>query len=383
MGNLLRVSTIIFFLSCTSSSYAQKPTIQDCLGAIPICTEVYVEINAPTGSGNYSNEINGFNDGGISCLDDERNSIWYTFTVNKSGNFGFILTPNEPSDDYDWALFDITDATCAEIFHNINLQVSCNAAGSDISDNRCNGPTGADGRSNFSNQGGGCDAEIPDAQAGKTGHNALVPAETNSTYVLLVSNWTGSKNGYKIDFSPSGDLGIFDNQPPEIEQIKSPQDCDTDDMLVEFTENIQISSISGKNFSLTGPDGDHRVIVNSTAQNIEGDYDRIFQLSFEPVISQSGLYKLTWITDKTNDILDLCGNPIQITPDLTFDISSTDLVPLILLVIPFFVLALVWFWTSVVIRWIPMNGQMVRLYPTSPSQRRECILQRCVINVVR
>lgn len=327
MNSLVSISLIAFFTIITVTLKAQKPTIQDCLGAIPICTEVYVEKNAPIGSGNYRNEIFGANDGGISCMDDERNSIWYTFTVNKSGNFGFVLTPNDPSDDYDWALIDITNATCDDIYHNIDLQISCNAAGSDQGDDRCNGPTGADGRSSFSNQGGGCGADVPTALSGKTAHNALVPVLRNSTYVLLVSNWNSSKNGYEIDFGPSDDLGIFDNEPPEIQNLKKPKNCDTEGMLIDFTENIQISSISGRNFNLTGPDGDHRVMISSQAQDIEGEYDRSFKLSFDPKISKPGMYKLHWITNKMTEILDLCGNPLQNTPDVTFEISDTRLLP--------------------------------------------------------
>ncbi|NND35336.1 MAG: hypothetical protein HKN76_22295, partial [Saprospiraceae bacterium] len=125
---------------------AQIPTIQDCLGAIPICTGIYTESKAPTGSGNYPSEINGTGNGGISCMDAEVSSIWYTFTVNKTGKFGFILTPNDPNDDYDWALFNITNATCSQIFHDIALQVSCNAAGGET----CHGNTGADGKTTYS-----------------------------------------------------------------------------------------------------------------------------------------------------------------------------------------------------------------------------------------
>ena len=167
----------------------------------------------------------------------------------------------------------------------------------------------------------------PDALSGKTPHNALVPVVRNSTYVLLVSNWTGSKNGYKIDFSPSGDLGIFDNAPPEIQKIISPRNCHAGEMLIDFTENIQISSISGSNFSLTGPGGEHRVILSSLAQNVEGEYDRSFRLTFDPIISEPGSYHLKWITDKMTDILDLCGNPIQNTPDTTSEITETRLMP--------------------------------------------------------
>ncbi|MBX2870713.1 MAG: hypothetical protein KTR30_01395, partial [Saprospiraceae bacterium] len=119
----------------------QTPTVQDCLGAIPVCQEVYSEMNSPSGDGNFNNEINT----SISCTAGELNSIWYTFTVNEAGFLGFVITPNDANDDYDWALFNITGRQCSDIKSDPSLQVSCNAAGGP----GCNGPTGANGGSSF------------------------------------------------------------------------------------------------------------------------------------------------------------------------------------------------------------------------------------------
>lgn len=302
---------------------AQQPTSQDCLGAIPICTEIYEEKDAPVGSGNYTNEIFGSNDGGICCMDDERNSIWYTFTVNKSGDFGFLLTPNDPNDDYDWALFNITNASCADIRRDIALQVSCNAAGGDS----CNGLTGADGSSRFSNQGGGCSFNPPDVFSGFSALNDLIPVEKGNIYVLVVSNWTGSTNGYKIDFSASGDLGIFDNESPLITDVTVPSDCDTDSLLLEFSENIQLPSITSRNFLLHGPAQEHEVIVSSLAHRVKGDYDHSFNLKFDPPINQPGSYTLEILVDGTNDLLDLCGNPLRETQSIVFDLVNVEIPP--------------------------------------------------------
>jgi len=79
---------------------AQVPTNQDCLGAIAICQNTFTESNAYSGTGNYLNEI----DTVSSCLKSgEKNDVWYTFTVQTSGSLCFTITPNLPSDDYDWA----------------------------------------------------------------------------------------------------------------------------------------------------------------------------------------------------------------------------------------------------------------------------------------
>ena len=75
---LLSTSFLLFF---TLLLTAQTPTVQDCLGAIPICQPVYTENQVLPGDGNYPNEVSS----SISCLDGEDFSIWYTFTVQESG----------------------------------------------------------------------------------------------------------------------------------------------------------------------------------------------------------------------------------------------------------------------------------------------------------
>jgi hypothetical protein len=149
--NLLAMSRTYFIIGIFLFGYTSflsgqiVPTNQDCLGAIPVCQQIYIENQSPSGDGNYNNEINT----AISCTAGELNSIWYRFTVNQDGDFGFLITPNDPDDDYDWTLFDITNADCGDIASAPSLVVSCNAAGGV----GCHGPTGADGSTTWSVQG--------------------------------------------------------------------------------------------------------------------------------------------------------------------------------------------------------------------------------------
>ena len=43
---------------------------------------------------------------GVLYLD--KNPYWYKFTCYTSGTLGFVITPNNLGDDYDWQLFDVT-----------------------------------------------------------------------------------------------------------------------------------------------------------------------------------------------------------------------------------------------------------------------------------
>lgn len=155
-------------LTLMSYAYAQVPNNQDCLGAIPVCQEIYVQLNSYSGTGNYPNEIPASGGCPGNCmLSGEKNDVWYIFTVQTSGNVGFTITPNNSSDDYDWAVYKLDQYDCEDIYNHVSeMQVSCNWSGT-------SGVTGPDGGSN-SNCGG----------ASSSPHNALIPVFEGETYVI-------------------------------------------------------------------------------------------------------------------------------------------------------------------------------------------------------
>ena len=300
---------VTFLLLLTSFLYGQKPTIQDCLGAIPICQLVYVETQSPSGVGNYANEVNP----AIHCTDQESNSIWYTFTTSINGQFGFILTPNNSNDDYDWALFDLTNAKCEDIRNNASLQVSCNAAGG----NPCHGPTGTDGSTPYDVQGAGCGNFPPNINQGFTAMNALINVQKGNTYVLMVSNWTGSTFGYTIDFS-SSTAGIIDVQKPEVVSLEIPQDCGDDDFKVVFSENVKCNSIDASNFSLTGPGGPYVMSISSDNCDRGGNYASEFTINVSPPLTLSGDYIFRMLANSMREIVDACENTSDLDSSFMF-----------------------------------------------------------------
>ncbi len=322
--NIFKIFIIVTFLCTSNFLLAQTPTVQDCLGAIPICAETYTEVNSPTGAGNYLNEISGTSQGGICCMSSESNSIWYTFTVNQSGNFGFTLTPNNLSDDYDWALFDITNGSCADIFNDPDMQVSCNAAGGGAND-ECDGVTGANGGSSYNNQGANCGNLPPNQSQGFSAENALVPVQQGNTYVLLISNWTGSPFGYTIDFSAASNIGIIDNVDPEMIDNVTPGDCGGDEFEVTFSEFIQCNTINGSNFSIEGPSGPYAgtVSVSSDVCIQGGEYDNTFTITTNPPMDEPGTYTIVLVNGQT-EVLDLCNNP-SISGAFSFDVLAPPL----------------------------------------------------------
>ncbi|HFA51189.1 MAG TPA: gliding motility-associated C-terminal domain-containing protein [Bacteroidetes bacterium] len=290
---------------------AQVPTVSDCLGAIPVCQAVYSETTSTSGEGNYPGEVSPFG----SCLSGEDNSTWYIFTVNQSGDFGFLLTPNNSDDDYDWGLYDITDAECGDIANDPTLLVSCNAAGGFVQ-NDCDAPTGATGGTVFNIQGAGCDVFPPTVSSGYTPENALVPVIEGNTYVLMVANWTGSPFGYTLDFGIS-DVGIFDFQNPEVSSVVFPSGCGSDQILVAMNENIKCSSLSSGAVQLEGPGGPYALNISSGFCNGNALYDKTFVITTDPPINESGTFTLTLCC-----LEDVCGNeldPVSFTAEIEID----------------------------------------------------------------
>jgi len=277
-------------------------TNTDCIGATPICANIYEENIVPNDEGLFPNEVNPqFNCGGAG----EIKNIWYTFTVNKTGQFGFLIQPNDPLADYDWALYNLTRASCRDIFSDRSLVESCNAAGS--SDETCNGNTGATGDTSFSIQGGGCGAATPDLDFGRNPFNDLIDVQAGNTYVLSVSNWSQRSGGYTIDFSLSGDIGIIDNVNPSIANLNVASDCIVSEVEIQFSENIQCSTISLENVSLDGVSGAISSI-NSEICEQGGFSDSRFNIQFVDPVSISGSYEVMIIPTSQNPVHDLCDN---------------------------------------------------------------------------
>jgi uncharacterized protein (TIGR02145 family) len=243
---------LLLFLSGTVTVFSQAPTVQDCLGAIPVCQPVYSTTNSYTGHGNVYPEIHA-NSSCPLCMAGEINDVFYTFTVQTSGILRFTLTPNNPNNDYDWSLFNMTHATCADIYTQATkLQVSCNSYGN----NGVNGPTGiSTALGNNSNCNGPGTGNGP-------AFNKDLPVTQGETYLLNISNWSSTnQSGYTLDFSNSTAL-IYDNIPPTIDSIQQTTTCaGLSSIYMRFSENVRCSDIQNhpEVFTITAATGSYTV----------------------------------------------------------------------------------------------------------------------------
>jgi hypothetical protein len=261
--------------SCTGPT----PTVQDCAGAIPVCQNHFSQTQSFSGTGNVANEINP----SLSCLKTgEKNDVWYTFTVQSGGQLCFSITPNTLSEDYDWSLFNLTNATCPQIFTNQSLETSCNYSPNP-------GVTGANGLA------------MPQ-------DNPCVAVTSGQTYALNVSNYSATTHGYSLDFSQST-AQIFDNVPPTLATIATPIACNAQSLTFTFSENLLCSTVQTGDFQVTSPSGTPIAVTGVTGAGCAagGTQERTFTVNLASPLSVAGTYNLC-LGSAAGSVTDLCGN---------------------------------------------------------------------------
>ncbi|MDW8393596.1 MAG: gliding motility-associated C-terminal domain-containing protein [Chitinophagales bacterium] len=297
----VKAVTVILLSVAAGLSYAQTPTNQDCLGAIPICSPVYVTTSATFGTGNYPAE----HPPSTCLIPGEYNSLWFIFTVISSGNLAFEIVPVSPFADYDWALYNLTNASCADIKTNSSLSVSCNSSQY--------GYTGisATGVGNWNGPGP------------TNAFNYLYPVNAGETYVLNVNNWSGTTGGYTINFSNST-ATIFDSVKPKLFSVVPPA-CNSSQIIFSFSEKVLCSSVSAADFSVNGPQGNHTVTaVSGAACSVGGSQEITFTATVSPPLSSGGTYSLL-LTSAAGSVEDLCGN-LADTATFSFQVNGVQLV---------------------------------------------------------
>jgi gliding motility-associated-like protein len=213
-------------------------------------------------------------------------------------------------DDYDWAVFDLTNANCDDIYLNPSLQISCNSWGSLTALNGLTGASSAHGGTTNSNGPG--DTNGPP-------WNADIPVVAGGTYVIMIDNWSSSQYGYSIDFS-SSTAQIYDNVPPHISQVHTPIICGATSITIDFSENILCNTVQTGDFTLTGPGGPYTITgVTGSACSAGGTQENTFTISISPSIVTGGTYNINLVTT-SGSVTDLCGNVAPVG-SLPFNVS--------------------------------------------------------------
>jgi gliding motility-associated-like protein len=292
---LRKFLTAFLILSCPALALAQ----QDCFDAINVCSSSYSQSSSFSGTGSV-NEL----PPNSSCLGNgETNSVWYTFTAAASGNLNFQLSPLNLNDDYDFALYNMTNDSCSGITAGINQPVSCNYSASAGATGLSSAGSGNQNGSSGSNQ------------------NASLPAQAGETFALLISNFTSSQTGYELSFS--GSASIVDNSAGVIDSVSLEGECNPNTVRVYLSNRISCSTITGNasDFTITGPSG--VTITSANAVACSGGFTNRIRLNFSGNLPVVGTYTLTInVGSDGNTLVDGCGNEMAAGTSIQFQVAN-------------------------------------------------------------
>ncbi|HUQ96928.1 MAG TPA: gliding motility-associated C-terminal domain-containing protein [Chitinophagaceae bacterium] len=304
MKCLTLTCALILLYNYTSAQTCTAPG-QNPVTAFPVCgTTVFHQSTVPI-CGNTSLKVPGC-DGSGGASYENKNPFWYKFTCFQSGTLGFLITPTNLGDDYDWQLYDITGHTPDEVFTNASLIVTGNWAGT-------YGKTGASNTGVSFIQ---C-ASLP---ANNENSFAKMPQLLEGhIYLLLISHYTDSQSGYDLSFG-GGTAVITDPTLPRLQAVEP--SCDGTVLRLKLGKNIQCNSIAanGSDFKLSGTSVS---VIGTSGFNCDTKFDTdslVLQLS-APL--PPGNYQLG-VKDGSdgNTLLDYCDNAVQQTESLPIVITA-------------------------------------------------------------
>ncbi|MEO1434338.1 MAG: hypothetical protein AAFV80_02295, partial [Bacteroidota bacterium] len=304
-------------ISCMPCPEAPIIQHQDCIGAIPVCEDRYFQPNSYSATGTIVNEINQAN----TCItNEEQNSQWLMFNVADDGIFRFMIHPLIP-ENYNWVLYDLTNAQCPETFIPGGLApvLSCNASNSQsifgtIQDR---GITGANSQSPFNGSG--------NSNNGNQDYiNGDIPVTAGQILLLAIVSGNATQGGFFLDASDSDPqvLGVDDNQP-ELREVLLPDQCGEDEITLVFNEHLDCASVDASDFTIVGPGGPYTVVdvLNQacTTTPFTEYHEKFFRLEVAPPFTVAGSYQVIM----NGTLIDNCGNTMA-PFDSTFVIDLLD-----------------------------------------------------------
>ena len=211
------------FRLCVNNYNAIPDPNSDCPTGVVLCDKSPFTVESLVGSGLILNEVDD-----APCLGQEFSSAWYKWTCQTPGTLTFTLTPNNPTDDLDFAVYELPNGVenCSG-----KILLRCMASGENIGDpfpvwQPCTGPTGLNLTSTDI-------VEFPGCQPGNDNFLAAINMEAGKTYALIVNNFTNNGNGFSITFGGTGTF-LGPEAEMKIEPILENQ-CDIS--VVTFTDN--------------------------------------------------------------------------------------------------------------------------------------------------
>lgn len=257
-----------------AQSGMEKATLpeSDCVGAIPLCSNLTVN----TSANQYENTGN-VNDDSGSCYSGTGSggSVWYSFSPQTNGNLDFMINPSG-STDYDFVLWDITNG-CAN-----KTQLSCNYSATQ-------GATGLNASGSSNSQ-----------DASGTTNNSLVSVQTTKVYALCINYYGGNNAGFTLNFhNIASTVNIVDNVPPTITSAYSANCAASSSFTINFSEYIDCNTLQASDFAIPG------YTVTLISSNCVNGKTNSVVIGVSPSMPP-GNYSMT-----VSNMNDLCGNPLN------------------------------------------------------------------------
>ncbi|MBX9784050.1 MAG: gliding motility-associated C-terminal domain-containing protein [Chitinophagaceae bacterium] len=294
---------LFFLFVFTISVNAQGPCTtlgQTPSTAFPVCgTGVFLQSNVP---GCVNSSIYVPRCTGGACSYQDINPFWYKFTCFQSGTLGLLIDPLSSSDDYDWQIWDITGQNPNVVLNN-NSAVVIAANWSAIP-----GQTGTANNArnlieccSFNNFNPPKFSALPNITAGRT-------------YLLMVSNFSRTQQGYKLSFG-GGTAVITDTKEPLMQEVKT--NCGGDQLRLKLNKKMKCNSVAADGSDIVAFGGVTATSVNATGCGSGFETDSLIINLSAPLPPGTYVLKLKNGSDG-NTILDICDRGIPTTDSLVF-----------------------------------------------------------------
>jgi gliding motility-associated-like protein len=296
--------------SQTCSSLGQNPST-----AFPVCgTNFFTQTSVPVCGGNKIP---------TPCTSDgvaysDKNPYWYKFTCYATGTLGFIITPKNLGDDYDWELFDITGRNPGDIFTDASLIVSANWSGSP-------GSTGASpaGKNPFE-----C-ASVPNA--GISTFSTMPTILIGHDYLLLISHYDGaSQSGYDLSYPVGAQGGTASIVNPLVPKMQSARGaCNGTDVVVVLNKRVSCTTVAkdGSDFAIAGPSAISVISASANGCTNGFDADTII-LKLNKGLSAGSYSVIAKTGTDGNTLTDNCANNLAVGENVSFTFLSALPTPL-------------------------------------------------------
>ena len=241
----------------------------------------------------------------------DTNPFWYSFTCFVGGTLGFLITPNNRNDDYDWMLFDITGHNPDDVYTDVSLIVTGNWSGS-------SGLTGAI-------RGGSTTIECASDPAVYESTFSTMPTLIQGhKYLLLVSHYTETQSGYSLAFG-SGTAVITDTLKPNLKSATI--SCDRKTLTVTLNKKMRCSSLAanGSDFLIASSPVS---ITGASGMNCANGFDMdTLQLTTDTPLAPGNYSLLAQIGTDDNTLLDDCGTQIPAGDSVNFKVLPLQPTP--------------------------------------------------------